>query len=169
MKLASRWLLGLGALTLLLQLPAVAQEPQLIESAKVVGNDYIPKEGILDEVKDILQPGQPFTPERSRAAQQAVSAMGYFDDVQVTTEPGPRGVVVVIRVVEKQRVQKILFVGNSVLDDAALTDVIYTRVGHVIDDRIIRRDVRPCLQGFGWRVRCADLRDRGGADRGCRR
>ncbi len=142
MKLASRCVLGLCALTLLLQWPAAAQEPQLIESAKVVGNDYIPKEGILDEVKDILQPGQPFTPERSRAAQQAVTAMGYFDDVQVTTEPGTRGLVVVIRVVEKQRVQKILFVGNSVLDDAALTDVIYTRVGHVIDDRIIRRDVR---------------------------
>ena len=142
MKLASRLLLGLCVLVLWLQLPAMAQEPQLIESVKVVGNDYIPKEGILDEVKDILQAGQQFTPERQRAAQQAVMGMGYFEDVQITTEAGTRGVIVVVRVVEKQRVQKILFVGNSVLDDAALTDVIYTRVGHVIDDRIIRRDVR---------------------------
>ncbi|MGE5531710.1 MAG: POTRA domain-containing protein, partial [Bacteroidota bacterium] len=119
-----------------------AQEPQLIESTRVVGNDYIPKEGILDEVKDILQPGQPYTPERSRAAQQAVMAMGYFDDVQVTTEAGERGLIVVIRVVEKQRIQKIVFVGNTVVSEAALADTIFTRVGHVIDDRIIRRDVR---------------------------
>src|SRR5512132_409112 len=107
MKLAWRALLGILGALLLLQLAATAQEqPQLIESVKIVGNDYIPKEGILDELKDILPPGQPFTPERSRAAQQAVMAMGYFDDVEVTTEAGARGVVVVVRVVEKQRVQK---------------------------------------------------------------
>ena len=69
-------------------------------------------------------------------------AMGYFDDVQVTPEESPGGVTVVIRVVEKQRVQKVLFVGNTVVDDTALSDVILTRPGHVVDDRIIRRDVR---------------------------
>ncbi|MEN6642988.1 MAG: BamA/TamA family outer membrane protein [Armatimonadia bacterium] len=121
---------------------AYAQEPQLIEAVRVVGNDYIPKEGILDEVKDILPAGQPYTPERSRAAHDAVMAMGYFDDAQVTTEAGERGVIVVIRVVEKQRIQKILFVGNTVVKESALSDTIFTRVGHVIDHRIIRRDVR---------------------------
>lgn len=134
--------LGILAGLLLAHCAAMAQEPQLIESVRVVGNDYIPKEGILDEVKDVLQPGQPYTPERAQAAQQAVTAMGYFDDVQVNTESGQRGVIVVIRVVEKQRVEKILFVGNTVMNDTALTDTIYTRVGHVIDDRVIRRDVR---------------------------
>lgn len=121
---------------------AYAQEPQLIEAVRVVGNDYIPREGILDEVKDILPPGQPYTPERSRAAHDAVMAMGYFDDVQVTTEAGERGVIVMVRVVEKQRIQKILFVGNTVVKESALSDTIFTRVGHVIDDGIIRRDVR---------------------------
>ena len=119
-----------------------AQEPQLIEATRVVGNDYIPKEGILDEVKDILPPGQPYTPERAKAAQQAVINMGYFDDAQVTTETGERGLMVVIRVVEKQRIQKIVFVGNTIVPEATLADVIFTRVGHVIDDRVIRRDVR---------------------------
>lgn len=119
-----------------------ATEPQLIESTRVVGNDYIPKEGILDEVKGILQPGQPYTPEVGSKARDAVLAMGYFDDVQVTTEAGERGIVVVIRVVEKQRIQKIVFVGNTVVNDQQLGDVIFTRVGHVVDDRIIRRDVR---------------------------
>lgn len=119
-----------------------AQEPQLIEATRVVGNDYIPKEGILDEVKDILKPGEAYTPERQTAAQQAVMAMGYFEEVQVTSEPGERGLTVVIRVVEKERIQKIVFVGNTVISEAALADVVFTRVGHVVDDRIIRRDVR---------------------------
>jgi len=154
MKLASRPLVfGTAATTaravtaavlLTLALCSVlhAQEAQLIESTRVAGNDYIPKEGILDEVKDILQPGQAFTPERAAAAKQAIIAMGYFEDAQITTEPGQRGVVVVIRVVEKQRIQKIVFVGNTVVKEAALADVIFTRVGHVIDHRIIRRDLR---------------------------
>lgn len=152
MKLTWPFLLGILAALLLLQLQAAAQEePQLIESVKVVGNDYIPKEGILDEVKDILPPGQPFTPERSRAAQQAVSAMGYFEDVQITTGPGEHGVIVSITVVEKQRVQKILFVGNTVVDDATLADVIFTKVGHVFDNRIIRRDVSRIEDYYGER------------------
>lgn len=119
-----------------------AQDDKLIEGTRVVGNDYIPKEGILDEVKDILKPGEPFTAQRAEAAKAALLAMGYFDDVQVTTEASANGVTVVLTVVEKQRIQRILFVGNTVVDDAALSDVIFTRVGHVIDDRIIRRDVR---------------------------
>lgn len=141
MKLAPRLLVVL-LLGLLVCSLVHAQEPQLIEATRVVGNDYIPKEGILDEVKDVLPAGQPYTPERATAAQQAVMNMGYFDDVQVTTEAGTRGLVVVIRVVEKQRIQKIVFVGNTVVSEATLADVVFTRVGHVIDDRIIRRDVR---------------------------
>ncbi len=125
-----------------------ASAPQLIESVKVVGNDYIPAEGILDEVKNLLQPGQPYTPESAQAAQQAVLRMGYFDDVQITTEPGPRGLIVVIRVVEKKRIQKIVFVGNTVLDDTALSEAIFTRVGHIIDDRLIRRDVRRIEEAY---------------------
>lgn len=148
MKLAAP-LLALLLLGLLMCSLVHAQEPQLIEATRVVGNDYIPKEGILDEVKDILPAGQPYTPERSRAAQTAVMNMGYFDDVQVTTEAGERGLVVVIRVVEKQRIQKIVFVGNTVVSEAALADVIFTRVGHVIDDRIIRRDVRRIEDHYG--------------------
>jgi outer membrane protein insertion porin family len=121
---------------------AYAQEQKLIEAVKVVGNDSIPQEGILDEVKQILRPGDPYTPDKAKAAQTAVAAMGYFDDVQVTTEEKPTGITVTIRVVEKQRIQKIVFVGNTVVDDTALADIIFTRVGHVVDDRVIRRDVR---------------------------
>lgn len=117
-------------------------EAPLIEAVEVLDNDYIPREGILDEVKDILKPGEAFTDQRAKAARDALMAMGYFDDVQITTQATAQGVNVLITVVEKERVQRILFVGNTVVDDTALTDVIYTRVGHVVDDRTIRRDTR---------------------------
>lgn len=161
MKLTQKTMLGILMGLLAFQFHVVAQEPQLIESVKVVGNDYIPREGILDEVKDILKPGTAYTPELQRAAQTAVTNMGYFepDGVEITTEPGQRGVVVVIHVVEKQRVQKILFVGNTVIDDAALSDVIVTRVGHVFDDRIIRRDVRRIIDYYASRGYIADVSD----------
>lgn len=132
----------LACVGLILAGHALAQDAKLIEGARVVGNDYIPQEGILDEVKDILKPGETFDEQRSKAAKDALMAMGYFDSVELSTEASPKGVTVVITVVEKQRVQRILFVGNTVVDDASMTDVIYTRVGHVVDDRTIRRDVR---------------------------
>ena len=121
---------------------AGAQEARLIENVQVEGNDYIPREGILDEVKDILVVGQPFTTERQNAARQAVMRMGYFDDVQVTAEDTEKGVSVVITVVEKERVQTILFVGNTVVDDSRLADIIFTKIGHVYDANAVRRDVR---------------------------
>lgn len=142
-----RFWLALGALLVLTVTIACsglwAQEAApLIEAVEVQDNDYIPREGILDEVKDILKPGEAFTEQRAKAARDALMAMGYFDDVQITTQATAQGVNVIITVVEKQRVQRILFVGNTVADDTALTDVIFTRVGHVVDDRSIRRDTR---------------------------
>jgi outer membrane protein insertion porin family len=142
MKLSLHTVFGLGVLLCLGTCCAHAQEQRLIEAVKVAGNDYIPAEGIRDEVKDILRIGESFTAERAKATRDAIMAMGYFDDVQVTTESSAKGVTVVITVVEKQRIQKVLFVGNTVIADTALTDAVFTRVGHVIDDRIIRRDVR---------------------------
>jgi outer membrane protein insertion porin family len=147
------WLLAAMLLVLQSTLCATAlwaqDEAQLIEAVEVQGNDYIPKEGILDEVKDILKPGEAFTDQRAKAARDALMAMDYFDDVQITTRASAQGVTVAITVVEKQRIQRILFVGNTVVDDTALTDVIYTRVGHVVDDRTIRRDVRRIEDFYG--------------------
>ncbi|MBC7287748.1 MAG: hypothetical protein H5T86_06830, partial [Armatimonadetes bacterium] len=101
-----------------------AQESQpeapLIASVRVAGNQSISADAILDEVKSILAPGMPLTPERVRQAEEAVMRMGYFAKVAVSSEITDKGAVVTITVVERQRIEKIVFVGNTVLSNEEL-------------------------------------------------
>jgi outer membrane protein insertion porin family len=120
---------------------AFAQAPQLITAVQVLGNDYISQDVILADVAGILDIGGPFTAQKAQAARQAVMREGYFDEVTVSTRAATGGVDVVITVVERKRIEKILFVGNSVVSDDQLRDAIISKVGHVIDPRVIRRDV----------------------------
>ncbi len=119
-----------------------AQDNPLIAEVVVEGNDYVAREPILDEVKDVLAVGQEFTQTRATEARRLIMRMGYFDDVTLSTEQLEEGVRVVITVVEKRRIEQVMFAGNTVISDEELADAINTKPGHVADERAIGRDVR---------------------------
>jgi len=131
----------IGALIVALPTAALGQE-QLISEVTVEGNNYVAREAILDVVKDILKVGEPFTQEKAAEARKLVMAMGYFDDVTTSVEAVEKGVRVVITVVEKRRIEKVMFAGNTVASDEELRNTILTQPGHVVDPRAIRGDVR---------------------------
>jgi len=120
----------------------IAQEQPLIAEVAVEGNQYISADVILDEVKDILKIGEPYTDQKAEAARKAVSDLGYFDTVAVSYEQVGEDVKVTISVVERQRIEQIVFVGNTVITDAQLKETIFSKVGHIIASEAIRRDVR---------------------------
>ena len=122
-------------------LPAAAQQAPLIVSVDVEKNEYISRDAILDTVKDILRVGEPYTDQKAEDARNAVLKMGYFADATVSHEVVAQGVNVVITVVERQRIEKITFVGNTVFNDATLLDIMRTRVGNIVDNDLIRRDM----------------------------
>ena len=126
---------------LLAALPAAAQQAPLIVSVEVEKNEYISRDAILDTVKDILRVGEPYTDQKAEDARNAVLKMGYFADATVSHEVVAQGVNVVITVVERQRIEKITFVGNTVFNDATLLDIMRTRVGNIVDNDLIRRDM----------------------------
>ena len=133
-----------GAVLMLLLLAAglgFAQTEPLIAELRVEGNDLIAKEAIITEVADILKIGTPLTEKARQDARRQLMRMGYFDEVVISPQPAAQGAVVVITVVEKPRVTKVLMVGNTVITDEQLREVIFIREGHVIDDSTIRRDV----------------------------
>ncbi len=107
----------------------------------MTGNQSVSSDAILDEVKGVLTPGVPMTDERIQQAQKLVARMGYFDRVTVTFELGPKGADVAILVVERQRIEKITFVGNTVVSDEDLRAGILTRVGHLVDEDAISKDI----------------------------
>ena len=121
--------------------PAAAQPAPLMVAVQVEKNQYISRDAILDAVKDILKVGEAYTPQKRDAAQAAIMRMGYFADVEISTRAAAQGVTVVLTVVERQRITKIVFVGNTVFTDTQLLAQMRVRVGNVVDDDAIRRDV----------------------------
>jgi outer membrane protein insertion porin family len=115
--------------------------PPLIASVTVAGNQAISADAILDEVKNILAPGLPLTPQRIEQARQAVMKMGYFEQVTIAHELTDQGAAVVINVVERQRIEKVVFVGNTVLSEQELAQAILTRPGHLVDEQVIAKDI----------------------------
>ena len=118
------------------------QERELIAEVVVEGNDFVAREAILDVAGEVLTVGEEFTATRSAEARRLVMRMGYFDEVTLSTEPLERGVRVVITVVEKQRIEQIVFAGNTVVSDESLANAILSQPGHIADERAIGRDVR---------------------------
>jgi outer membrane protein insertion porin family len=67
--------------------------------------------------------------------------MGYFEQVTIAHELTDQGAAVVINVVERQRIEKVVFVGNTVLSEQELAQAILTRPGHLVDEQVIAKDI----------------------------
>jgi len=138
-----------------------AQQQPLIAEVIVEGNQYISADVILDEVKDILKIGEPYTEDKAAVARKAVADLGYFDTLAVSYEQVGEDVTVTISVVERQRIEQIIFVGNTVITDAELKDIIFSKVGHMVAAEPIRRDVRRIEDYYseqGYIVQVADTK-----------
>jgi len=135
-------IIALAAVSAVLLGPVSGQQPSLIAEVTVEGNQYISADVILGEVKDILKIGEPYTEQKAEAARKAVADLGYFDTVAVSYEQVGENVNVTISVVERQRIEQIIFAGNTVITDAQLKETIFSKVGHIIAAEAIRRDVQ---------------------------
>ncbi|MGC9317966.1 MAG: BamA/OMP85 family outer membrane protein [Armatimonadota bacterium] len=132
-----------GALVMLACMPAPAQEATpIIGEVVVEGNDFVAREPILDVVKEVLTVGEELTPTKAAEARRLVAEMGYFDEVNISVERLEEGVRVVITVVEKQRIEQVMFAGNTVISDQELQEAIVSQAGHIADDQTIARDMR---------------------------
>ena len=143
--------------------PTSAQEQLIAEVTIETTSDvaYVANEAILDVVKDVLKVGEPYTEEKATEACELVMRMGYFDDVTTSIEQVPKGVRVVITVVEKRRIKHLMFAGNTVVTDEELRGVILTQPGHVVDPRAIKRDVRRIEDHYKSRGYIAHVSDAG--------
>ncbi len=154
-------ILALAAVSAVLLGPVSAQQQPLIAEIAAEGNQYISADVILDEVKDILKIGEPYTEQKAEAARKAVADLGYFDTVAVSYEQVGEDVKVTISVVERQRIEQIIFAGNTVFTDAQLKETIFSKVGHIIASQAIRRDVQRIEDYYdreGYIAQVADVR-----------
>lgn len=107
-----------------------------VREIEVVGNQRIEQSAILGRIS--LKVGDPLNPETTREQIQRIYDMGFFEDVQVQTQPVPNGVKMVFVVREKQFIVDIVFDGNSHFSDEKLTEIITLRSQVFLDQKEVK-------------------------------
>ncbi|NWF73739.1 MAG: outer membrane protein assembly factor BamA [Nitrospirae bacterium] len=100
-----------------------------------------------------LKPGDPYTPENVRGQIKILYESGYFEDVQVETEPGAGGVALVFLIREKPFITEIVFDGNQALSDDKLKEKITIKSQAFLNQPQVKESaekIRLAYQGDGY-------------------
>ncbi len=93
-----------------------------VTTIEIRGNKRIELPAIAGRLT--LKPGDPYTPENVRGQIKILYETGFFEDVQLETEPGAGGVALAFLVREKPFITEIVFDGNQELSDDKLKEKI---------------------------------------------
>nr|MBA2487389.1 outer membrane protein assembly factor BamA [Nitrospira sp.] len=105
----------------------------LVTSATIRGQKRIELQAI--EGRLTLKANDRFTADALREQVKILYGTGYFEDVQVETEPGQGGVAVVFVVREKPFITEIVFDGNEELSDDKLKEKITIKSQTFLDQQ----------------------------------
>jgi outer membrane protein insertion porin family len=89
-----------------------------IQHIKVEGNRHIETQAIVGQLS--IQVGDPFSNEQVREQIQKIYNMGFFEEVDVSTDVATDGIVVAFRVKEKPFTVEVVYDGNDELSDENL-------------------------------------------------
>lgn len=89
-----------------------------IQRIEVEGNRQIHRDAIVGKLS--IHAGDLFSQEKVREEIQKIYSMGFFEEVDVTTQVDPNGIVVAISVKEKPFTVEVVYDGNDELSDEKL-------------------------------------------------
>ncbi|HEX2056705.1 MAG TPA: POTRA domain-containing protein, partial [Nitrospiraceae bacterium] len=130
------WRLALGlvmAYMLMSALAAAQDTAPRVKSVEIRGNKHIELDAIQGRMT--LKAGDPYTADALRAQIRTLYDTGFFEDVQVETEPAADGVGVVFVVREKPFITEIVFDGNQELSDDKLKEKITIKSQSFLDQQ----------------------------------
>ncbi|MGH7181853.1 MAG: outer membrane protein assembly factor BamA, partial [Nitrospiraceae bacterium] len=122
-----------------------------VTSIEIRGNKRIEMPTIAGRLT--LKPGDPYTPENVRGQIKILYDVGYFEDVQVETEPRAGGVALVFLVREKPFITEIVFDGNQALSDDKLKEKITIKNQAFLNQPQVKESaekIRLAYQGDGY-------------------
>jgi outer membrane protein insertion porin family len=122
--------------------PAAAQPGGAIAAIKVEGNQRIETGTILSYM--LLQPGDPFDPDRMDRSLKTLFATGLFRDVSLDRQ----GDTLVVHVAENPLVNRVAFEGNHKLTDEQLTGDIQLRPRSVFTPQQAQADRQSILDAY---------------------
>ncbi|GAC1348480.1 MAG: outer membrane protein assembly factor BamA [Acetobacteraceae bacterium] len=120
-----------------------------ISAIKVQGNQRI-EEGTIRSYM-LVQPGDPFDPDRIDRSLKTLFATGLFQDVNLARDGG----TLVVRVVENPSVNRIVFEGNRKLTDDQLRPELQLRPRAVFTPQLAQADRQRVLDAYAKKGRFA--------------
>ena len=99
---------------------ALAQQPQTIDSIRVIGNRRIPKETVLARL--FTHPGDTYDPISVERDFNSLWNTGYFDNLRIEREDSEKGIILNIFIVEKPTIREINYKGLSTVSQSDVLD-----------------------------------------------
>jgi outer membrane protein insertion porin family len=129
--------------------PAAAAGPLrsggTIQSIKVEGNQRIESATVLSYM--LVQPGDPFDPDRLDRSLKTLYATGLFQDVRLQRD----GDILVVHVVENPLVNRVAFEGNHELTDDQLRPILQIKPRAVFTPALAEQDRQHILDAYAKR------------------
>ena len=137
---------GMGSLILCLGLLVGFAQERRVESVVIRGLRNISETAVTAALR--LKPGEPFSEAALESDRRTLNGMGLFSDVRPSVEQTETGVRVLFNVVENPLIREVRFVGNSVLKDEQLLEVLRNKPGFVFNTNFVEADARAIADAY---------------------
>ncbi len=111
----------------------------MVADVQTRGNLFIEQDAILYAIE--TRKGRVFSPQVLQEDLRRIYQMGYFKDIQITTEETERGMVVIFDVEEKPLVRSVQITGHKKIKLEDLQKVIETKPRTILDIARVKADV----------------------------
>ena len=136
----------LALVSLVYVLPLSAQEGEVIESLKIVGNKRIDESTILYYIKS--KPGTILSKSQIRKDIEQIFSLGQFKDIQVDTQSQLKGLEVKFIVVEIPSIGNVEILGNSKIEINDIREKIGLRRGATFNEHIVQESKKEILKAY---------------------
>jgi outer membrane protein insertion porin family len=126
--------------------PIFAQEGEVIESVKIVGNKRIDESTILYYIKS--KPGTVLSKLQIRKDIEQIFSLGQFKDIQVDTQNSNDGLELQFLVEEIPSIGDVEILGNSQLETNDIREKIGLRRGATFNEHLIKESKKEILKAY---------------------
>jgi len=126
--------------------PLSAQEGEIIESLKIVGNKRIDESTILYYIQS--KPGTVLSKATIRKDIEQIFSLGQFKDIQVDTQNRVEGLELQFIVEEIPSIGDVEILGNSKLESNDIREKIGLRRGATFNDHLIQESKKEILKAY---------------------
>ena len=110
-----------------------------VDAVDVWGNQRVEKAAILAAIS--TKKGDRYDPDKLDQDLRDIYKMGYFTDVKIETENGPKGKIITFNVIEKPTVARIRFVGNEEVDSDDLKKEVGIEPYSILDQNKVSQSI----------------------------